>query len=134
MFSSRAACSLLWPFLVAIVALAWVTPALAQPVYPTHPELTEGLKTRISVAAQDSALQPWQREFMRGMMNGQDLVTFGSNEPLGGVLSRDGRSVLRGAPSSRFDCVATYDSVRHRMVIFGGVDESGLRNDVWALS
>jgi hypothetical protein len=37
-------------------------------------------------------------------------------------------------PSARNQHSAIYDSVRDRMVVFGGYDNSGRRNDVWALS
>ena len=37
-------------------------------------------------------------------------------------------------PSARYLHTAIYDPVRDRMVVFGGNDGSGRRNDVWALS
>ncbi|OGF14524.1 MAG: hypothetical protein A2W00_04145 [Candidatus Eisenbacteria bacterium RBG_16_71_46] len=37
-------------------------------------------------------------------------------------------------PSARYSPAAIYDPVRDRLVVFGGNDGSGLRNDVWALS
>jgi hypothetical protein len=38
-----------------------------------------------------------------------------------------------GTPSARYDHSAIYDHVRERMVVFGGSDDSGLLNEVWAL-
>ncbi|HET7225819.1 MAG TPA: kelch repeat-containing protein [Candidatus Eisenbacteria bacterium] len=37
-------------------------------------------------------------------------------------------------PAARFEHTAIYDSVRGRMVMFGGLDGSYFHNDVWALS
>jgi hypothetical protein len=37
-------------------------------------------------------------------------------------------------PTPRIGHSAIYDPVRDRMLVFGGVDDSGNRNDVWALS
>jgi hypothetical protein len=38
------------------------------------------------------------------------------------------------SPSSRSYHTAVYDPPRDRMVVFGGVDSSGYRNDVWAMA
>ncbi len=38
------------------------------------------------------------------------------------------------APAARYQHTAVYDSARHRMLVFGGSNESGRRNDVWALT
>src|SRR5215831_14079025 len=38
------------------------------------------------------------------------------------------------APPSRYAQAAIYDPIRDRMVMFGGLGEAGLLNDVWSLS
>jgi hypothetical protein len=38
------------------------------------------------------------------------------------------------APPIRYAQAAIYDPIRDRMVVFGGLGESGLKNDVWSLS
>src|SRR5436309_1556080 len=128
MFSRRAASSFRWPLQVAILVLAWATPAVAAPTYPLHPELSEKLKARISVAARDSALQSWQREFMLGMVKGGGPgQQSGTPELHGG----DRSSVLRSTPGS--GRVAIYDTVRDRLLVLGGYDDFGPRNDLWTL-
>ncbi|HLF19409.1 MAG TPA: kelch repeat-containing protein, partial [Bacteroidota bacterium] len=37
-------------------------------------------------------------------------------------------------PSPRRNASAVYDPVQHRMVVFGGVDSTGNKNDVWSLN
>src|SRR5262249_26143358 len=37
-------------------------------------------------------------------------------------------------PSGRYGFTAIYDPVRQRMIVFGGLDNSAVRNDTWALS
>ena len=73
------------------------------------------------------------------------MVVFGGND--GGSLRNDvwalslaespAWSALAPAgtpPSARYQHTAIYDSVRDRMVVFGGYDGGSPRNDVWALS
>src|SRR4029077_20991432 len=43
-------------------------------------------------------------------------------------------SAAGSLPAARVKHAAIYDPVRQRMVMFGGHDGSGYRNDVWALS
>ena len=104
--------------------------------------LAPAVRSRLAEAAQGAAVAPWQRDLMLEMVRGG--VTGAANElaapprglatPFSGIAAIDGAWTGVTAPSARVHHTAIYDPVRDRVIMFGGQDASGLRNDVWLLS
>jgi hypothetical protein len=105
---------------------------------PSH--LSTDARSQLAEAAQDSRLEPWQREFMLGVARGNvegaaaPALSGRSSAPVE-IATDDGAWTAFSPPSARAGHTAIYDPVRDRMVVFGGYDANeGNRNDVWALS
>ena len=115
--------------------------AAQEPPLPPPSQLTLEVRSRLAEAAQDSTVEPWQRDFMlgvaRGNVEGSAAATApalpGLAPPPAGIAANDGTWATNPPPSGRSEHTAIYDPVRDRMVVFGGYDGT-LRNDVWALS
>ena len=108
---------------------------------PSPSQLTPDARSRLTEAARDSTLEPWQRDFMLGVARGNveraaaapsPAFSGRSSAPVG-IAADDGAWTAFPPPSARYFHTAIYDPVRDRMVVFGGYD-GALRNDVWALS
>jgi hypothetical protein len=138
--------SWLWIHFLALSALL-LPPSLAagqQPPLPAQPQLAPEARTRLTEAARDSKLAPWQREFMLGVARGTAVGgAKGEPQPLpghalppAGIASVDGdwAQLSFSPPAVRELHTAIYDPVRDRMVVFGGSANGGNLNDVWALS
>ena len=114
--------------------------AAQEPPLPPPSQLTPDVRSRLAEAAQDSTLEPWQRDFMLGVARGNveggaaapSPALSGPPAPVG-IAADDGAWTVFPPPSARSQYTAIYDPVRDRMVVFGGSDGS-YRNDVWALS
>jgi len=126
----------------AFLMLAAFAAAQGPPASP-RPPLTSEARSRLTEAAQDAKLEPWQREFMLGVARGNveggaaatSPTPLAFTPPLAGVASSvDGDWTGLTPPAAREFHTAIYDPVRDRMVVFGGEGASGQRNDVWALS
>jgi hypothetical protein len=101
---------------------------------PAHAESPE-FRARLEAAAADPTLEPWQREFMRGMVGTGEARGAGDAIPGPlGTADASGDWDLLPTLTARYNHSAIYDPVRDRMVIFGGRGESGYLNDVWALN
>jgi len=111
------------------------------PPLPPQPHLTSDARSRLAEAARNSTLAPWQQEFMLEVARHRAQGTASQSSPaLPSVVLRsdriaadDGIWTAVPPPSARYGHTAVYDSVRDRMVVFGGWD-GGPRNDVWVLS
>ncbi|MFI5372606.1 MAG: kelch repeat-containing protein, partial [Candidatus Eisenbacteria bacterium] len=64
-----------------------------------------------------------------------------TNAPLGDTWAFDpaqnmwtALDPLGSSPGPRYGCLSAMDSLRHRMVMFGGYDGANLRSDVWTLT
>ncbi len=119
--------------------------AAQEPQLPSQSQLTPDVRSRLTEAARDAKLEPWQREFMlgvaRGNVEGGTAATVPGlfDLPPTGIASIDGDWTGLNPPSGRYYHTAIYDPVRDRMVVFGGIDNSNsffnnYRNDVWSLS
>jgi hypothetical protein len=107
-------------------------------------QLTPDVRSRVAEAARDSALAPWQREFMLGVARGEPESTAtqpspvlpGLAQPSVGIAADDGTWIALPPPTQRSGHTAIYDPVRDRMVVFGGFGDAYPHsvNDVWALS
>src|SRR5262249_30665628 len=133
---------LAWSLLLA--RLLWPIPhAAAQEGSPQRqPDLTSDTRGRLSEAAENPTIAPWQREFMMAMArNGSVGVAGGGGAAanlaaaLAHFTSSDGSwEQIPPPPSARYGQTAVYDPVRYRMVVFGGANGNQFFNDVWALS
>ncbi len=110
-----------------------------------QPQLTAVTRSRLTEAAADWSLEPWQREFMLEMARGEPERVAAAPSPAlpsvalrttGTAANDGGWSALAPSgspPSTRYGHTAIYDPVRDRMVVFGG--SAGIYlNDLWALS
>ncbi len=117
-------------------------PAFAetQVVVAAGPVLPPGVRDRILLAANDPGLPSWQHAYMLGLAGARSatgLTPAGVAAPSGTPTRTS--TAMDGAWSelvlaARHGHAAIYDSVRDRMVIFGGTDDARNFNDVWALS
>jgi len=123
------------PFLV--LSLAEPSAALGQPADAGPAELAPEARERLVQAAEDTRLAPWQRDLMLRLARAGTTAALGSSTAsppaVLGTAAVDGAWNLLSGPSRAWHS-AIYDPMRDRMVVFGGYDDSGLRNDVWALS
>jgi len=132
--------SLYWVLSLLLLALALPSRAYSQPQAPDSQDLTSDVRERISQAAADTLLPPWQRDFMLRLARGGDPSTPDSAAARArALLPERALTAADGAwaelPSFALTGQrAILDPVRERMVVFGGWDGSGWRNDVWALS
>ena len=124
--------------LLLLLSLAVSTAALGQPVAPGAPELAPETRERLTQAAADTLLPPWQRDYMLGLArtgattaSGSPAVDRAAQPALasGAADGAWGAAAIR--PSARSRHSAIYDPVRGRMLVFGG---TGFFNEVWALS
>jgi hypothetical protein len=122
-----------------LLASAIAKCAFCQEIAAGFPDLGPEARARLSAAAKDTLLPPWQREFMlrtarEGMGQLRDLERAGARAsvPERASAATDGswEELIIGGRSG---ASAVYDPARDRMVVFGGGDRIG-RNDVWALS
>jgi hypothetical protein len=105
---------------------------------PANPLLTPDARGRLSEAARDQRLAPWQREFMLDVARGRAVSSAAGGLPApqgaaqwpAGAAAQDGAWIAIPPPAARYGHTAIYDPVRDRMLVFGGSD----LNDVWALS
>ena len=122
--------------LLQFVGVAIPDAASARPPGPGQSGLAPELHERLSQAAQDTLLAPWQRDFMLRLAGGTQTSASESR-----VAGRDlpfPEARLLASDSSWFEPVirarwfhtAVYDPLRDRMLVFGGDN----RNDVWALA
>jgi hypothetical protein len=123
------------------VGIALPDATSARPSGPGGPGIAPELRERLSRAAQDTLLAPWQRDFMMSLARGAQ--TSASDSGMAGGYLPLPESQLLATDSSwvelfiraRWFHSAIYDPVRDRMVVFGGyVGSYSYRNDVWALS
>ena len=130
-------------FLLAVGSPVYAPTAMAQPpLLPAQPNLTLGERSRLAEGARDSALAPWQREFMLGMARGEfdgeaphDPPAFRAGLPRpDGTAADDGAWLAIPPPAARTEHTAIYDPVRERMVVLGGYADNRYVKDVWALS
>lgn len=118
--------------LVLSTASSWAqgSPALP-PAYAESPEF----RARLEVAAANSTIKPWQRGFMQKLVGTR--VSRGTTDVspiVTGPADENGNwDEFSRPPTGRFSHTAIYDPVRDRMIVFGGLDGTGYRNDVWAL-
>jgi hypothetical protein len=111
--------------------------AAQPPPLPPQSDLSPQVRDRLTEAAQDAALAPWQREFMLGVAGDGVAGAAGPPSPAladiapVGTAADDGAWADLSPPSRRDAHTAIYDPVRDRMVVFGG---EPFTNDVWALS
>jgi len=112
-------------------ASSWAqSPPTLPPGYAESPEF----RARLEAAAANSTLEPWQREFMQGLVGAGAPRTVGDVAPsVIGAVDPSGEWDQHPPPTARFGHTAIYDPVRDRMVVFAGQDSSSLRNDVWVL-
>ena len=129
---------------VLLISVFLTQPSLAAGPEPPHSpqaDLNPEVRSQLAEAAQDSTLEPWQREFMLGVARGNVEGSAAATVPAlpglapqpAGTAADDGGWAALGPPSGRTDHTAIYDPVRDRMVVFGGFDGE-YRNDVWVLS
>jgi SdrD B-like domain/Galactose oxidase, central domain/Kelch motif len=132
-----------FPFLLLSAFLMQRPLAAGQaPSLPPQSDPAPEVRGRLAEAAQDSRLEPWQREFMLGVARG--TTEEGATERLSALpglapppattTSIDGDWTEVAAPSTRYLPTAIYDPLRDRMVLFGGHTGSTFLNDVWVLS
>ncbi len=127
-----------------LISVFLAQPSLAagpEPPLSPQADLNPEARSRLAESAQDSTLEPWQRDFMLGVARGR--VEGGAATPSprlpglalppAGIAANDGTWATNPPPSGRSEHAAIYDPVRDRMVVFGGYDGTS-RNDVWALS
>lgn len=131
--------------LLVIALIGWMSSrSVAQEAPPNHPSLTHELRAKLAEAGLDPALEPWQQDFMRSLAEGvhrdDPIVLPGgssvremAHSGLAAASASDG-AWLQLPPAALAFSSAIYDPVRNRMVIFGGADGSGYRNEVWALT
>ena len=117
--------------LMLSVVSSWAqSPPTLPPGYAESPEF----RARLEAAAANSTLEPWQREFIRGMVGTGAARGAGDAAPSAiGAADASGEWNQIPTPTGRDSSTAIYDPVRDRMVVFGGWDGS-YRNDVWVLS
>jgi hypothetical protein len=131
-------------FFLLLTGLLLQAPIAAgqEPPFPLQTHLTADERSRLAEASRDSALAPWQREFMLGVArNGVDGTATQPSPALpsvslrsDGIAADDGTWIAIPPPAERQGHTAIYDPVRDRMVVFGGSEGGVLYNDVWALS
>ena len=138
--TSRACLCIHFLLLSALLVQAPLAAGQGAP-FPLYSHLAPDVRSRLAEAAGDSTLEPWQRDFMLGVAGRkmEDRAAApspalpGATLPPAGILVDDGAWV-EFPPHTRDLHTAIYDPVRDRVVVFGGYDGSGFRNDVWALS
>ena len=127
---------------LVLLSFAVPTAALGQPVPVGAPELAPEMRERLSQAAADTLLPPWQRDYMLGLARTGTTAASGSSAvdhaPLPALASGAAYGTWVAAairPGARNSHSAIYDPVRDRMVVFGGEHYySGYLDEVWALS
>ena len=119
-----------------------LTAAVAEGQAPL-PDFGSQARSALRDAAAATDLQPWQREFMLRLSGrsgrtfgadsaGQDGVPVSPMNPEGYWTFFPTDPPAPDTPPIRVTPTGVYDSVRRRMVVFGGGGQS-LLNDVWAL-
>lgn len=127
-------------FALLLLILAIPDPATSQPLPPGAPELAPAARERLSRAASDTELQPWQRDLMLRLAGGGDAPAADPAPVAVPALSPERPAdATDGAWSelvidSRRSHSAVYDRGGDRLLVFGGVDSSNrYLNDVWVL-
>ena len=125
---------------VSLLAFLLSSDATGQSLVAGSPELTPRVLERLSTLADDPKLLPWQREFTQGLVHESGPTPSDSEStqaltPLAAGASIDVEGTWEEMViHERAGASAIFDPVRRRMIVFGGYDFSGYRNDVWALS
>ncbi len=128
--------------ILPLLLLALTIPNVASSQPSDSPELAPEVRERLSQAAADPLLPPWQREVMVRVAHGSMVATpdpsaAGDRAVVSAELPgpTDAARADLGAPASARDAhSAIYDPVRDRMVVFGGWRSGTNFNDVWELS
>ncbi len=124
-----------WCISAMLVLSAVSSWAQGFPAIPPACSESPEFRARLDAAATNSTLEPWQREFMRGLVGaGAARGTMDAAPSGNGAVDPSGEWDQLPPPSARVAHSAIYDPVRDRMIVFGGSDDSGYRNDVWALN
>ena len=126
---------------LVLLALAIPLAAFGQPPAPGTSELAPEVRERLSQAAADTLLPPWQRDMMQRLARtgaaaalDSPAADSGAAQPALAPGNAVGAWAVPSPPSARYCQSAIYDPVRDRMVVFAGSGASGYLNDVWTLS
>jgi len=101
-----------WPGLLSLAGLLLcVSPVTAQESpLSAQPQLTPDVRARLSEAAQNPTLAPWQREFMVGIARGGQAGVTGDGRVEPGCATVDGSWFQeRGALGGQHGTTAIYD-------------------------
>ena len=129
-------------WILPLLLFALTIPNVASSQSPGLAELPPAAGERLSQAAADTVLPLWQREYMVRLAHGGKVATLDrsaagdravASAQLPGPMG-EARTDQGAPPSARYIHSAIFDPVRDRMVVFGGYDGSGYRDDVWELS
>lgn len=90
--------------LVAGLSLRVLLAAGQEPTSPPQPQVAPDVRDRLAEAAQDSALAPWQREFIFEVAQGNPARASATQSPapLGDVLRAKGITFEDGSCHARF--------------------------------